>query len=152
MAAYRGGGAKRDRDRRYWRANATHCANEECRVALDWRSPHLPNSGTVDNKLPVARAEELGYTEAELCMRWNQQALCFRCNRARSDLLPGEQRERNRTNGRFVHKDPEIRNGRCTCGEYGPHHHDRTPGAGTSFVTGRDWTSGKTKMAQAGQW
>jgi hypothetical protein len=150
--AYRGGGAQRKRDRNYWSRNAERCMNPDCQVLLDWVNPHLPNSGTVDHDLPLARAEELGYTVPELRMRWNQRATCFRCNRAKSDLLPGETRERNRNTGRFVHKDHEVRNGRCECGEHGPHHHadgsfhDRSPHAAVSFVTGRDWTSVRSKM------
>ena len=157
-SAYRGGGAQRKRDRDYWSRNAKHCSNEECRAELDWKNPHLPNSGTVDHDLPLARAEELGYTVAELRMRWNQRPKCFRCNRAKSDLLPGEIRERSRNTGRFVHRDPEVRNGRCACGQHGGHYHDdgsfhdRTPGAAVAFVTGRDWTSGRSKMAPARSW
>lgn len=142
-SAYRGGGTKRKRDREWFARNVDHCQNPECGVLLDWQNMHLPNSGVVDHILPVARADEIGYSAEQLLSRENQQALCHRCNRAKSDKLPGETRERNRAGG-YMHRG-QVRDGRCVCGEYGPHHHtdgsfhDRTPDAPVAFVTGRNW-------------
>jgi hypothetical protein len=153
-SAYRGGGTKRARDREWFKRNVDRCQDPTCGVLLDWENPHLPNSGCVDHIIPLARAEELGYTREYLLSRENLQALCLRDNRAKSDRLPGELRERNRATGRFAHKDPEVRNGRCACGQYGAHHHDdgsfhdRTPGA-VRFITGRDWwTKPRSRMTQ----
>lgn len=65
------------RDRR---AGVTQCPL--CDVTLDYDISRQPNSAEPDHIVPIARAEQLGWTVAQINNPKNGRAICRRCNQS----------------------------------------------------------------------
>ena len=61
----------------------------KCGVLLDWEHPYLPNSAEVDEIFPISKLPKEMRAKAAVDPN-NLQALCRRCNKAKSNKTPKE--------------------------------------------------------------